>query len=267
MANNATSTSGEPVTCRKCGAAVSGKFCSECGTSVDMAAQEGWGAVLEQVAKGDGGTLLATALAIVRDPIGGPVRLALDPTYGGHIKFYLTFVSAAFVLAFVLPQELSRSLLGMDTGGDHSLVKRMMVLQALIVLVGAPALYYLFRWKSGTERSPLSYFKLTLLGIAVSNLLVVVLLGILLAGLVAAAVLFPKYVSSKPSDLQPIFNVLVAIASIASLAYVTLLHKRFWNIHWIWPASIALLFQITIEVVSWPILNALGSGALGSLFK
>lgn len=267
MATNATSTAGEPVTCRKCGAMVSGKFCSDCGTSVDLAADEGWGAVLKQVAKGDGGTLLATALAILREPVGGPVRLALDPNYSGHIKFYLTFVSAAFVLMFVAPQEMSRSLFGMDVAGDHSLVKRMMVLQALIVLVLTPTLYYFFRWKSGEDRTPVSYFKLALLIIAVSNLVVVGVLALLICGLIFAAVLLPKHVSSAPADLQAVYNVFLPISAIASLAYVTLVHARFWNMRWIWPAVVAVAGQLAVEAVTWPILNALGSGALGSMFK
>lgn len=228
---------------------------------------EGWSGVLKQVAKGDGSTLLSTVITILREPIAGPIRLALDLAYSGHIKFYLTFVSAAFVAMFVVPQELSRTFLGIDTAGDQSLVKRMMLLQALIVLVLTPILYYVYRWRSKEQRTPLSFFKLALLTITSGNVLIVGAAALLIALWVVVVVAAPFHLPSDPASTGKVLQVIFFVTTIAALVYNTLISARFWNIHWIWPATISLIAELVLEAVAWPILNALGSGGLGFLFK
>lgn len=267
MTASATGQSTEPVSCRKCGKAVQGKFCSACGTAVDTSSDEGWSAVARQVAKGDGSALASTALAILREPVGAPVRLALDPAYGGHMKFYLTFVSAAFVAMFVAPQELSRLFLGLDASGDHSMVKRMMVLQALIVLFLTPVLYYFFRWRSREVRTPVSYFKLSLLTIAASNIAIVAAIAVLFLLYAGIVYLLPFDLPSDARSIEAALQSLLTVAAIGGLVYVAMIHVRFWRIHWIWPALALLTGQLLLEVVTLPILNALGAGTLGPLFK
>ncbi len=263
----ATGSTTAPVTCRKCGAPVSGRFCSDCGTALDAAPEESWSAIVKQVAKGDGSALAATAFAILREPVAAPVRLALDPAYGGHMKFYLTVVSAAFAALFVAPQELSRRFLDTATAGDHSLVKRMMVLQALIVLVLTPTLYYFFRWRSGAVRSPLSFFKLSLLTIAASNIATVAAIAVLFAIWLAGVYFLPFDFPADDESRRTIMQTILTAGSLMGLAYVVAINARFWRLHWIWPAVVLLAAQLCLELVSWPILNALGDGALGSLFK
>lgn len=260
-----TPTAGSP--CRKCGETVNGKFCSACGTAVDAGADEGWSAVLRQVAKGDGSTLLSTALAVAREPIDAPVRLSLDPAFGGHVKFYLTFVSAAFAAIFVAPQEISRTVFGLDAAGDHSLVKRMMVLQALIILVLTPTFYYLFGWLSAEKRSPLSYFKFSLLAVAASNFLVVAGFAALFVVWTAIVYVLPFDLPSDDRSLGQAVWFLFVLASVAGGVYAVALQSRFWRIRWIWPALAMIVAQLALEVIAPPLLNALGSGAVGALLK
>ncbi len=185
---------------------------------------------------------------LLRHPILTPVELAEDPAYKSQVKlFWLSFGFAFAVVLGAMTNFVNWYVEDNSTSPDTALaVSRYALLQTIHMAVQIPLGYYLYRLAARRERSPRSYFKLYLIVMAVSMIMLLALLTALLAGIILINELTSEdtgimILSYVPSEL---------IAELAFLAvligYPVVVNRRFWDLRW----RYALLITLALVVVS-----------------
>jgi hypothetical protein len=177
------------ITCDKCGQTVAGRFCSNCGAELRMAASPASGPIghLYEELVGDGGKgYFDTLRTILRAPISGTLQFALDPTYKGHKTFLFSNIAASVAIAGITlglqPKELYSPIQQM-VGNTSEFQKLIFELIRYVGIFGGFLIgYWLFRFQSATSRTAAEFFKLSCLTIGMTAFLNIALdiLGLLM---------------------------------------------------------------------------------------
>ena len=211
------------VTCDKCGQTVAGRFCSNCGAELQVAANPASGPIghLYEELVGDGGKgYFFTLRTILRAPISGTLRVVLDPAYKGHKTFLFTSIAASVAIAGIMlslqPKELYGPVQEM-VGNISEFQKLIFELIRYVGFFGGFLIgYWLFRYQSATSRTAAEFFKLSCLTIGMTALLNIALdiLGFLM-----------NPVSGSPILVVPTLG-LVGLF----LYYLVTCQMRFWSL-------------------------------------
>lgn len=179
------------INCDKCGETVKGRFCSNCGAELRMGASPPSDPIrhLYDELAGDGGNgYFDTLRTILRVPIGGTLRYALDPTYKGHKTFLFTNIAASIAVAGITlslqPNELYSPIQEMAGNISESQKLIFELIRYAGFFGGFLVGYWLFRYQSATPRTAAEFFKLSCLTIGMTALLNIALdiLGLLISG-------------------------------------------------------------------------------------
>ena len=235
------------INCDKCGEPVKGRFCSNCGAKLRMGESPANGPIrhLYDELAGDGGKgYFDTLRTILRVPISGTLRYALDPTYKGHKTFLFTNVAASVAIAGITlslqPKELYSPIQDM-VGNISELQKLIFELIRYVGFFGGFLVgYWLFRYQSATPRTAAEFFKLSCLTIGMTALLNIALdiLGLLM-----------NPVSGSPILVLPTLG-LVGLF----LYYLFQCQMQFWNLSFARVLVSMIFVGLVSGIISLPLL-------------
>lgn len=217
----------------------------------------GWRAVASNLAGTDKpDTLAATAGTLLRAPIQGAVDLALRDDFNSHLKLFGIVVAGVYGLMFVtVPNWSTEQLGGQATASPKATVLYMAVQYALLVLA-LPVFHQAFQHLTGEMRTPMSYFKLTLIAASVGSLIYCVSFYVFAAGWALWTLDAPDPTSQA---LRVALARLLFCAGVASTAYIAAVHARFWNTRWIWVFLGLMAASVPIGYVSGLLFGILGA--------
>lgn len=217
----------------------------------------GWSAVASNFAGIDRDTLLGTLGRILRAPIQGPVDLALRDSYGGHLKLFATVVAGTYGVVFVTVPNMAAQSLGREAIASPSQTVLFMTVQYAMLMLSLPLSYYAFRRAGAAERTPMSYYKLTLLAAAASSLVFFVAFY----GLSVLWALWTLEAEDTREDLARVLRWLLTTASVVSILYVSAVHARFWEVRWLWAALAFFAMWVPTSYVSMLLFRMFSSAA------
>jgi hypothetical protein len=235
------------INCDRCGETVKGRFCSNCGAELRMAASPASGPIrhLYDELAGDGGRgYFDTLRTILRVPIRGTLRYALDPTYKGHKTFLFTNIAASVAVAGITLRLQPKGLYSpiQEMAGNISEFQKLIfeLIRYIGFFGGFLIGYWSFRYQSATSRTAAEFFKLSCLTIGMSALLNIALdiSGLLMNPL-----------SGSPILVLPILG-LVGLF----LYYLFQCQMQFWNLSFTRVLVSMIFVGLASGIISLPLL-------------
>lgn len=242
---------GAPATgaglCSKCGHALSGPFCANCGTPA-APHTDNWSAVASEFwDPGASRNHFETALAFLRAPVRTILSLTEDSTYRSHWSFLSLCLGLQLTLAFAVLPKLLGSYYPVPGLADKSAVLTGQLVQYTGIIILTPIQYYVCRLLGSIRRSPASYVKLCVLSVSFCTL-VSLLVVLTFWGLGSASTAM-----STPVDPALSGNVLTGLSQLAIVIFVAIVHKHFWGMTW----PRAILATLAFAVLSWMVVYPL----------
>jgi hypothetical protein len=231
--------------CGLCGTALSGPFCSACGTRADFAPSirhEGWSALTSEFVtrpRSDG--LFSVIVSFLRHPLRTILRLTDDPAYRSHWSLLTACVGTQLTLIYVALPRMYALLFNAPDAANSSAVITNEIVQYAGMAILTPIQYYACRVLGSIRRTPMSYIKLCVLSISYGTLLSIV------AALLYFAIIVADMKVGSILELDEVWQALSLLTMAGVLTFVTAAHKRFWGMSW----PVATAVTIGAAALSW----------------
>lgn len=218
--------------------------------SNDTNDRDGWKAVAKDVSNSaDAQGFFATLLILIRHPVSETLKLADDPTYRDHVKFFSACFGVWLAFGLVGVPRVVTWYTGdaiADTGGKAT-VLALTILQYLELLISIPLSFYLYRLGATVQRTPRSYFKFAMIGAGLALLLSVAMQSIRVGSIIAIRQALPEETALAIVQDPALIALVNVVVMAAPVILAIVLNRAFWRLRWRFVVPVALII-LAIDV-------------------
>ncbi|MBX9682522.1 MAG: hypothetical protein K2X41_01915 [Hyphomicrobium sp.] len=218
--------------------------------SNDTNDRDGWKAVAKDVSNSaDAQGFFAILLILIRHPVSETLKLADDPTYRDHVKFFSACFGVWLAFGLVGVPRVVTWYTGdaiADTGGKAT-VLALTILQYLELLISIPLSFYLYRLGATVQRTPRSYFKFSMIGAGLALLLSVAMQSIRVGSIIAIRQALPEETALAIVQDPALIALVNVVVMAAPVILAIVLNRAFWRLRWRFVVPVALVI-LAIDV-------------------
>lgn len=218
-------------------------------------ADEGWLSIHREIFPRAQHPFWRLLLDFLLHPVKTILRLSEDRTFTGAWKLLLMAIGAVPVTLLVLLPRLGNAVADLPvvaTKADVVVAQTgFEILQIVGILVLTPLQFYACRAIGTMNHTPRAYFKLCLMSVSYNTFLSLV--GLSAAYIVSVVLLRAKIPHSFPA----IQWTSMALTQSAVLAFVAIVHRRFWGMTWLRAIGATAVIALLSWGVVYPGLSAL----------